>query len=123
MQKLFLAGWLFTVFLTASAQTPRPADSTDFALHGGDTVVFYGDSITAQNLYTQDIELYTATRFPGYHVHFVNSGVGGDKVSGGYGGTADVRLARDVEPYKPTVVTFMLGMNDGAYGASSVTVE
>jgi lysophospholipase L1-like esterase len=123
MQKLFLAGWVCPVFLAASAQTPRPTDSTHFALHSGDTVVFYGDSITAQNLYTQDIELYTATRFPGSHIHFFNSGVGGDKVSGGYGGTADVRLARDVAAYKPTMVTIMLGMNDGAYTANSSPIE
>jgi hypothetical protein len=45
----------------------------------------------------------------------VHSGWGGDKVSGGGGGPVDVRLARDVVAYHPTVLTIMLGMNDGGY--------
>jgi lysophospholipase L1-like esterase len=36
-------------------------------------------------------------------------------VTGGGGGPVDVRLERDVEAYRPTVVTVMLGMNDGSY--------
>jgi lysophospholipase L1-like esterase len=50
-------------------------------------------------------------------VTFVHSGVGGDRVSGGGAGPIDVRLPRDVVAYKPTVVTIMLGMNDGSYRA------
>jgi lysophospholipase L1-like esterase len=45
----------------------------------------------------------------------VHSGWGGDRVTGGGGGTIDARLSRDVFAYKPTVVTIMLGMNDGKY--------
>lgn len=91
------------------------AEPAPFALKDGDTVVFYGDSITEQNYYTQWVELYTATRFPRMHVRFVTSGVGGDTVAGGWGGPIGERLARDVFPYKPNVVTIMLGMNDGHY--------
>jgi predicted GH43/DUF377 family glycosyl hydrolase/lysophospholipase L1-like esterase len=87
----------------------------DFYLKSGDTVVFYGDSITEQNYYNQWIELYTATRFPRMRVHFYGAGVGGDRVSGGGGGPIDQRLVRDVFSEKPTVVTVMLGMNDGNY--------
>ena len=86
-----------------------------FALKDGETVVFYGDSITEQKLYTTDIELYTLTRFPARDVHFINSGVGGDKVSGGWAGPIDLRLRRDVYEHHPNVVTIMLGMNDGYY--------
>jgi lysophospholipase L1-like esterase len=50
-------------------------------------------------------------------VAFVHSGWGGDRVTGGGGGPVDTRLQRDVIPYKPTVVTIMLGMNDGGYRA------
>lgn len=96
--------------------TVHAAEPAPFALKDGDTIVFYGDSITEQNYYTQWVELYTATRFPRMHVRFVTSGVGGDTVAGGWGGTIDQRLARDVFPYKPNVVTIMLGMNDGHYG-------
>jgi lysophospholipase L1-like esterase len=92
-----------------------PPDS--FYLHDGDRVVFYGDSITDQRLYTTFIETYVITRFPRMKVSFVHSGVGGDRVDGGSAGPIDERLARDVVAYKPTVMTIMLGMNDGSYRA------
>ena len=98
---------LFTA--AVSAQT--------FALHDGDRVVFYGDSITDQRLYTTFAETYVVTRFPKLDVTFVHSGWGGDRVNGGGGGPIDVRLWRDVLPFNPTVVTIMLGMNDGRYRA------
>jgi lysophospholipase L1-like esterase len=86
-----------------------------FALKDGDRVVFYGDSITDQRLYTTFAETYVVTRFPRLKVWFVHSGVGGDRVTGGWAGPIDVRLPRDVIAYKPTVMTIMLGMNDGSY--------
>src|SRR5262245_18776759 len=87
----------------------------NFALKDGDRVVFYGDSITDQRLYTTFTETYVVTRFPKLDVSFIHSGWGGDRVTGGGGGPIDVRLARDVFAYKPTVMTIMLGMNDGSY--------
>lgn len=86
-----------------------------FALHSGDRVVFYGDSITDQRLYTVFAETYVVTRFPKMPVTFVHSGWGGDRVTGGGGGPIDLRLERDVIAYHPTVMTIMLGMNDGGY--------
>src|SRR5437879_3096855 len=88
-----------------------------FGLRDGDRVVFFGDSITDQRRYTSFVETYVVTRFPKLDVRFVHSGWGGDRVSGGGGGPMDVRLWRDVLPYNPTVVTIMLGMNDGSYRA------
>lgn len=93
------------------------APAQDFSLKDGDTVVFYGDSITDQRLYTTFVETFTVTRYPRMHVKFVHSGWGGDRVSGGGGGPIDERLRRDVVAYKPTVMTIMLGMNDGSYRA------
>lgn len=84
-----------------------------FHLKNGDRVVFYGDSITDQRLYTTFVETYAVTRFPGREVAFVHSGWGGDRVTGGAGGGIVERLSRDVIPYQPSVVTIMLGMNDG----------
>ena len=99
------------------------AQTGGFNLKSGDTVVFYGDSITAQNLYNQWVELYTVTRFPAMRVHFYGAGVGGDRVSGGIGGPIDERLPRDVFAHKPTVVTVMLGMNDGGYRPPSEEID
>ncbi len=105
---------LALLVLAAGSSTPGRAEGP-FALKGGDRVVFYGDSITEQRLYTTFAETFVVTRFPGLDVTFVHSGWGGDRVTGGGGGPIDVRLDRDVEAYKPTVVTVMLGMNDGGY--------
>ena len=94
-----------------------------FYLKNGDRVVFYGDSITDQRLYTVITETYVATRYPKLDVTFVHSGWSGDKVSGGGGGPIDVRLSRDVLAYKPTVMTIMLGMNDGLYRAETEATD
>jgi lysophospholipase L1-like esterase len=105
-----LTAFLLTASSTFSQEAP-------FYLKDGDTVVFYGDSITEQRLYTTDAETFVLTRFPKLKINFVHSGWGGDRVTGGGGGPIDVRLARDVFAYHPTVVTIMLGMNDGNYQA------
>lgn len=91
--------------------------SAQFQLHDGDRVVFYGDSITEQRLYTLFTEAFVRTRFPKLRATFTHSGWGGDRVGGGGGGPIDLRLDRDVLAYRPTVVTIMLGMNDASYRA------
>jgi predicted GH43/DUF377 family glycosyl hydrolase/lysophospholipase L1-like esterase len=119
------AGIERTASTTAGNGIPAGAEENarGFYLHKDDTVVFYGDSITEQNLYNQYVELYTATRFPWMRVHFYGAGVGGDRVTGGGGGPIDQRLQRDVFSEKPTVVTVMLGMNDGGYRATTDDIE
>ena len=107
----------------AAKAVPVQSQPGEFYLRDGDTVVFYGDSITEQNYYNQYVELYTATRLPRMHVHFYGAGVGGDRVSGGSGGSVDERLGRDVFQEKPTVVTIMLGMNDGEYQPTTNATE
>jgi lysophospholipase L1-like esterase len=100
--------------VTALALLPTFAGA-QFALHNGDRVVFYGDSITDQRLYTFYTEVFIRTRFPKLNIGFVHSGWGGDRVTGGGGGDIEQRIVRDVLPYKPTMVTIMLGMNDAGY--------
>ncbi|MGC1784531.1 MAG: SGNH/GDSL hydrolase family protein [Acidobacteriaceae bacterium] len=102
---------LFFPVTTRAQQSPAPA----FALHAGDRVVFYGDSITAQHRYTRLVEDFVVSRYPEMRIDFYNAGVSGDTVSGGYSGGIETRLKRDVLPWHPTVVTIMLGMNDGRY--------
>lgn len=99
------------------------AQGQQFALKDGDTVVFYGDSITAQRLYTRYVEEFVLTRYPSLHIHFVNAGVPGDTVQGGYTGTMAERVQRDVAPFQPAVITVMLGMNDGGWGQGSPQID
>lgn len=91
------------------------APQTNFKLKSGDRVLFYGDSITEQHLYTNYVETFVLTRFPDLNVRFRNTGVGGDRVTGGWAGDIATRLTRDFYAHKPTVATIMLGMNDGSY--------
>jgi len=100
-------------FLGLPAQAGEAAPP--FALHDGDRVVFYGDSITQEGGYARLVEEYARSRFPEWKLHFYNAGVGGDTVQGGGAGDIGLRLERDVIRLKPTVVTIMLGMNDGRY--------
>jgi lysophospholipase L1-like esterase len=102
---------LFALFLLFSLFAP----AQQMFLHDGDRVAFYGDSITAQRYYTRFMEDFVLTRYPQMHVGFFNAGVSGDRVSGGYTGDVTLRLNRDLFPLQPTVVTIMLGMNDGYY--------
>ncbi len=118
---LLAVGLLFGTTPSAIRAQGKRAHTTNaskgFYLHNNDRVVFYGDSITDQRLYTTYIESYCVSRFPKKHFTFIHSGWGGDRVGGGGGGPIDLRLDRDVFVYKPNVVTICLGMNDGSYRA------
>ena len=112
--------------------------AADFFIHDNDRVVFLGDSITEQRLYTTYIEAYVLTRHPQWQLSFRNVGWGGD--------TAWLRqrshpdepqlfaadeavqqamvddavgrgLRRDALAHKPTAVTVDFGMNDHSYQA------
>lgn len=111
---------LLTAVVLCIAATPCAADDvapqpakpkaplSKLELADGDGIVFLGDSITHQCLYTQYVEDYFYTRFPNLRLRFHNSGVGGDRCS-----DALLRFDRDVAAYKPKYVTVLLGMNDG----------
>ena len=109
MKKLFVTLALLTFIVPClgrefkrTLSTIEPAD--------GDTVVFLGDSITHQCLYTQYVEDYFYTRYPERKINFYNAGVSGDKAS-----DALVRFEEDVATFKPKYVTVLIGMNDGCY--------
>jgi lysophospholipase L1-like esterase len=104
------------VILAAMAVlSSRASAQPSFYLRDGDSVVFYGDSITEQRFYTRDVQDYVATRYPLLKIQFHNAGIAGDSVHGGYTGDSATRVSRDVKPWNPDVITVMLGMNDGGY--------
>ncbi len=83
----------------------------------GDRIVFYGDSITEQRLYTRYVQQYLMCRYPEMNLTFFNAGWSGDTVTG-----ANDRLERDVLYLKPTLVTLFFGMNDGGYRSPDAEV-
>ncbi len=88
-----------------------------FPFHDGDRVVFLGDSITEQRLYTTYLETYLLTRFPTWKLTFRNAGWGGDTSYLRQRGLPPPQaLQRDVLDLHPTVVTIDFSMNDGGYG-------
>jgi len=126
-----LLGW---VAVTANSK------GSEYFIHDGDCVVFLGDSITEQRLYTTYIEAYSLTRYPTWNLTFRNVGWGGDTSWLRKRGNKDEKpfekalfaadattqqqmiedvvgngISRDVLPLKPTVVTVDFGMNDHYY--------
>ena len=73
-------------------------------------IVWLGDSITHQGLFSRFIEDFLYSRYPGRTLLFVNCGVNGDR-----SGDALGRLELDVAPWRPTRVFVCLGMNDGGF--------
>ncbi len=107
---LFLVAAVAGVSSRAEDAAPLPAMPAKIDLQDGDTLVFLGDSITHQRLYTQYVEDFFYTRFPARRIHFHNAGIGGAQAW-----DALQRVRRDVLDYKPRYVTILLGMNDGRY--------
>ncbi len=115
MKRQFAALLALLVLLCVGTLTPvaaqeHPAPVSKLDLQDGDTLVFLGDSITHQCLYTQYVEDYFYTRFPNLKIRFHNAGVGGAQAA-----DALARFQQDVAKYKPKYVTVLLGMNDGRY--------
>ena len=71
-----LTTWCFTFLATVGLAARVLA--ADFFIHDGDRVVFLGDSITEQRLYTTYVEAYALTRHPPWQLSFRNVGWGGD---------------------------------------------
>lgn len=96
---------LIAIFMMSTS-----AVAQDFFFKDGDVVVMIGDSITEQHLYSNYVEMWVVTRKPGWTLTFRNTGIGGDRSTGG-----NSRFKRDVLAYKPTAMTVDFGMNDGGY--------
>ncbi len=135
------------VLLSLLILAPLPAAAKGgLSLRPRETVVFLGDSITEQRLYTTFIEGYLLTRYPNVRFTFRNTGWGGDTawlrqrmqgtemndsrlfgLSGAERDAETVRmvthgLQRDVLPLKPTFVTIDFGMNDARGGEAVLPV-
>ena len=130
---------ILMAMLMAAPLLPVTATAADrFFVHNGDRVVFLGDSITEQRLYTTYLEAYTLSRYPKWKLTFRNVGWGGDtswlrqrahpdenklfaagpdEQQNMVEQAVAAGLGRDVLPLKPTAITIKFGMNDHAYQA------
>ncbi len=95
----------------ARGQRAHPAPPAA-SFRDGDTVVFFGDSLTHGGFYHEYLADFYRTRFPEADIRFVNSGIGGDTAAG-----AMPRIPVDVAEYRPTWVFYHFGMNDVNRGA------
>jgi len=124
MRTILLLPVLFACSLFALTSASAQEEAAKFRaplpkleLVDGDSIVFLGDSITHQCLYTQYVEDYFYTRFPHMRLKLHNAGVGGARAW-----DALARFDDDVAAYKPKYVTILLGMNDGSYRPYDETV-
>ena len=119
---LFLAAAAFLVLALAALTAPVPsgaaaAQAGKFFFHDGDSpIVFLGDSITEQRMYTTYIETYVLTRFPKWTVTFRNIGWGGDTVWLSRRRDFEAGVRRDILPLHPKAITIDFGMNDARGG-------
>ncbi|MFB3882317.1 MAG: SGNH/GDSL hydrolase family protein [Armatimonadota bacterium] len=109
--KLSARGLATAVAAIAILLSVGAASQAELLVKEGDRVVFLGDSITQQRIYTRYVMDYFALRYPELGVTFRNAGVGGDTAVG-----AIKRLDKDVLDLRPDVVTVCFGMNDAGYG-------
>jgi len=91
-----------------------------FFRDGDDPIVFLGDSITEQHMYTTYIETYILTRFPEWKVRFRNVGWGGDTAWLAQRHDFDTGLQRDILALHPAAITIDFGMNDARGGDNSL---
>ena len=100
---------------------PAAADDA-FYLRDGETVLFFGDSITQSGQYVEYVEAYLRTRFPEQRFTVINHGISSETVSGTTEADHDPprpdahrRFDRDVAAWRPDVLAACFGMNDGNY--------
>jgi lysophospholipase L1-like esterase len=104
------------LFLALVAAAPVAGEPARVPIADAETIVFYGDSITEQNLYAEYLETFLVSRFPQKKIVCFNFGWGGDTAAGG-----DKRFRRDAAPVAPSLVFVDFGMNDGGYHAYQET--
>lgn len=107
MRSFLLLSISAVVFLSQAAWGQSEQDSS--LVKDGDRVLFVGDSITEQRIYTRNVMDYFALRQPGMLLHFRNRGISGSTAN------FDEAFFAKTMALKPTVATICFGMNDGGY--------
>ncbi len=105
------AAWL-VVAAAVAIGVPAARAAGAPVLKKGDRVAIVGDSITEQKLYSVAVEVYLLTAVPELDLKAMQFGWSGETAGGLLG-----RMANDLLPWRPDVVTLCYGMNDGGYRA------
>lgn len=106
LTRALIVGMLGLVAAAAVAEEAKPTTSP---FRDGETVVFWGDSITQQAKWIRFLTDFYHTRYPDRKITYRNAGIAGNSFGGGI-----KEIDRDVVPWKPTTVFTMFGMNDSA---------
>jgi len=116
------ASTVLAALLLVTLAPAAHAAETACALKGGETILFFGDSITQGGAYVEDVDAFLITRFPDKAFHIVNAGISSETISGTSEPDhnprrpwAHERFDRDVAAAKPDIVVACFGMNDGNY--------
>jgi len=111
---------LATLSLIGLSQAAQAQDGP--LVRDGDTIVFFGDSITQAGDYIDHVEAALLALYPDATFHIYNRGISSETISGTSETDHDPRrpwaherFTRDVTPLKPDVVIACFGMNDGNY--------
>jgi len=116
--RLTLAALLLALLAPAVAAVGRP----ECTLKGGETILFFGDSITQGGAYVEDVDAFLLTRFPDKPFRIINAGISSETISGTSEPEhnprrpwAHERFDRDVAAARPDILVACFGMNDGNY--------
>jgi len=116
------ASTVLAALLLVTLAPAAHAAETACALKGGETILFFGDSITQGGAYVEDVDAFLITRFPDKAFHIDNAGISSETISGTSEPDhnprrpwAHERFDRDVAAAKPDIVVACFGMNDGNY--------
>jgi len=118
-----LVACVLSASLIFRSPSPTFADDRESSfLTGGETVIFFGDSITQNGGYVNYFEAYLLTRFPDETFRIINHGISSETISGTSEEDHDPRrpwalprFTRDITKWNPDVVVSCFGMNDGNY--------
>lgn len=121
-------GWIAACLLCSLCVLPLSGSGAETAsqpseiFRDGDTIVFFGDSITQGGHYIDHFEAWLLCRYPESRFQVFNRGISSETISGASETDHDPRrpwsherFARDITPLKPQVLIACFGMNDGNY--------
>jgi|GEM_PF-3116584 len=111
---------LITIIILTILVTNTAFSQVKLNIKANSTIVFLGDSIMAQNLYTSYLEMMFINQYPELNMHFINAGFAGRHIAHI---NDDSVLMRDVMQYNPDIIFICFGLNDFWYSPLTSNIE